>query len=67
MPSLLSRFRLARRLARDRRGATTVEYMILVGMALVVMGAFGDFGSAVRTRMSVTAAPSFKPMSLLGF
>jgi Flp pilus assembly pilin Flp len=60
----MSRFR---RLARDRRGATTVEYMILVGVALVVMGAFGDFGGAVQTRMRVTAAPSFKPMSLLGF
>jgi hypothetical protein len=40
--------------------------MILVGVALLLVGVFGDFGSAVKTRLTPGAAPSFKPMSLLG-
>jgi Flp pilus assembly pilin Flp len=54
------------RLGRDRRGATFVEYMILVGMALALVGAFTDFGSAVKTRLGLTPAASFRPMSLMG-
>ncbi len=57
---------LARNLARDRRGATLVEYMILVGVALLLVGVFGDFGAAVKTRLSSGATPTFRPMSLLG-
>jgi Flp pilus assembly pilin Flp len=55
-----------RNLARDRRGATMVEYMILVGVALLLVGVFGDFGTAVKTRLTNGATPSFGPLSLLG-
>jgi Flp pilus assembly pilin Flp len=42
---------------RDNRGATLVEYALLLGLiALVCMSAVAFFGSATNTRMSRNAS-----------
>jgi Flp pilus assembly pilin Flp len=48
--SLVSRASLAlARLRRDQRGASFVEYVIVVGLiAIVCIAAFGDFGTAIN-------------------
>jgi pilus assembly protein Flp/PilA len=49
--SVVSRAALALgKLRRDERGASFVEYVIVVGLiAIVCIAAFGDFGSAINT------------------
>ncbi|MGO8995508.1 MAG: Flp family type IVb pilin [Polyangiaceae bacterium] len=43
-------------LARDQRGATMVEYVILVGVvAIAAMSAFKTFGSQVRAKIDQQA------------
>ncbi len=39
------------RFARDARGASYVEYLVLVGVALALAAFFGAFGSTVKTRL----------------
>lgn len=40
-------------IVRDRRGATAVEYAVMVGLvALVAMGAFKVFGSKVSNKIN---------------
>jgi len=52
-PSLRSRTRAAlARLRTDERGASFVEYVIVVGLvAIVCIFAFGEFGKAVDTKV----------------
>jgi Flp pilus assembly pilin Flp len=52
-PSLLARTREAlASLRRDQRGASFVEYVIVVGLvAIVCIFAFGEFGKAVDTKV----------------
>jgi Flp pilus assembly pilin Flp len=52
-PSHLSRARdLLARLRHDERGASFVEYVIVVGLvAIVCIFAFGEFGKAVDTKV----------------
>jgi Flp pilus assembly pilin Flp len=55
--SLLAMFHragdVARRLHRDERGATLVEYIVLVGVvALIGLAAFKTFGTAVAGRVT---------------
>jgi Flp pilus assembly pilin Flp len=39
-------------LARDQRGASFIEYVIVAGLvAIAAIGAFNLFGGAVRTRL----------------
>jgi pilus assembly protein Flp/PilA len=46
-----------RSLVKDTRGATLVEYMILVGMiAILAMLAFKAFGSSVKTKINQEAS-----------
>lgn len=48
--SSLSRF--FNRLARDERGASFVEYVIVVGLvAIVCIVAFGKFGTAINDKV----------------
>jgi Flp pilus assembly pilin Flp len=47
---------LVTELARDQRGATMVEYVILVGVvAIAAMSAFKTFGSQVRAKIDQQA------------
>jgi len=52
-PSLRSRTRAAlARLRSDQRGASFVEYVIVVGLvAIVCIVAFGKFGEAIDTKV----------------
>lgn len=44
---------MLRSLVSDRRGATTTEYAILIGLlALVVLGAVKLFGSTLREKVN---------------
>jgi len=47
---------LARRLARDQRGANMVEYIILVGVvALLAIAAFRFFNASVKAKINQQA------------
>jgi Flp pilus assembly pilin Flp len=47
---------LARRLARDERGANMVEYIILVGVvALLAIAAFRFFNASVKSKINEQA------------
>ena len=40
------------RLARDRRGAAITEYIIIVGLiAIIAIGAYKAFGSAISSKV----------------
>lgn len=44
---------MLRNIVSDRRGATTTEYAILIGLlALVVLAAVKLFGSSLRTKVN---------------
>ena len=44
---------MLRNIVSDRRGATTTEYAILIGLlALVVLAAVKLFGSSLRTKIN---------------
>ena len=53
VPSLLAKARVTlARLRSDQRGASFVEYVIVVGLiAIVCIVAFGDFGEAVEQKV----------------